>query len=326
MRILLDTNIWRKIFFYKSPLASSLIKLLNINGAKILFPEVIELELKELLLRDGLDYRSKMENANNNLSSLVGSEYALSVPSDDKIKDSINKRLESLKDYLERIPIKIDHVKSAINRIIKKEPPNSKNKEQFRDSYIWEVGLDSAKGYSVLFVSEDGDFFSDKKLKIFHKSLLDEIQREGVRLKLFSSLAECLKDRMGLATIENIDKIPGLILDFIKKDLETVSNRQEFKILKLIDYDLSGFEMDNTNHLALDFTITLGSENLSSEERNIPKAEIKGTGDFIVEGNALSDIELEYIKFIWNDRVGNSQTQTNYYVRPATGVYSVGRS
>lgn len=315
IRILLDTNIWRKFFFSKSPLASSLIKLLNLHDAKILFPEVIESELKELLLKDGLAYRSKIVNFNKNLSSLVDSEYTLNMPSNDEIKDAINKRLESLKDYLEPIPIKIDHVKSAIKRIIDKRPPNSQNKEQFRDSLIWEVGLDLATRYSVFFVSEDGDFFSDNKLKIFQTSLLDEVKKEGIRLKPFSSLAECLKELMGLAAVQNINKIPELILDFIKNDIESASNQQEFKVLEKTGHDLAMFEMENPNQRALDFTINLVAENLSSEERNSPQVEIKGTGDFIVEKSALGDIELEYIRFKWNDQNGLPRIQTNHYAR-----------
>jgi len=323
LRILLDTNIWRKIFFSKSPLASSLINSLKLHKAKILFPEIIELELKRILLRDGLDYRLRIENANKNLSSLVGSEYALSIPTDDDIKDSINKRLEFLKEYLEPIPINIDHVKSAIKRIIDKIPPNSQNKEQFRDSFIWEVGLDLANKYSVYFVSEDGDFFSDKKSKTFHKSLLDEIQKGGISLKPFSSLAGCLKELMGLATINNMDKIPGLILEFIKKDIESTSNRQEFNVLEVKSFKLVTLQMTKPNHIALDFTIWLDAENLSNEERNSPTAEIKGVGDANIEDNTLSDVELEYIKFIWNDQAGQQRVQTNYYVRPATGIYMV---
>ena len=301
IRILLDTNIWRKIFFSKSPLASSLIRILILYKGKVIFPEVIELELKQILFRDGLDYRSSIEKSNKNLFSLLDSDNALKLPSDDEIREAIDKKLDSLQDFIERIPLKIDHVKSALTRVIEKKPPNSQNKEQFRDSLIWEVGLDLTNSHSVFFVTEDGDFFSDKKQKSFHTALLDECKKVSFRLKPYSTLAECLKELEGIGTIEDTTKLPRLIIDIIKKDFDFVLNQQEFKILNLDESglgildesELGIFEMEDLNQRAIEFTLVFPAENLSSEERTSPRVEIKGDGLFSVKDNSLSDVELE---------------------------------
>jgi hypothetical protein len=68
------------------------------------------------------------------------------------------------------------------------ELPPSKTKEQFRDCLLWEAVLQMSLSSDVALITEDSDFYTDRKAGPPAPELLQEAQKQPYRITFHRTL------------------------------------------------------------------------------------------------------------------------------------------
>lgn len=94
--VLVDTNIWIKTVLLSSTLGSRLLYNLNLEGNKIILPEIIEDEVKKNIKKNARDASRKIERGIRDLRTIIGSAKSYGLPTEDIIESAIQARFDKL--------------------------------------------------------------------------------------------------------------------------------------------------------------------------------------------------------------------------------------
>jgi hypothetical protein len=157
-------------------------------------PEVVEKELVKVQTTHLAELCGKIDNASGELErSAVPYEFCGYLPGFDEIEKAVTERLDELSPLLQRVPLTLEQTQSALKMVVDHSAPNSKTKEEFRDSIIWQALLQNASGATVHFVSQDKDFYASRQhAKGLHQDLLDTLKEPPLCLKIYPELGQYL--------------------------------------------------------------------------------------------------------------------------------------
>ncbi|WP_147945299.1 PIN domain-containing protein [Microbispora sp. CSR-4] len=195
--IVIDTNEWIRLKWLGSPIGLTFISALRNNSSAVLaIPEVLELELdkhRSEAARSLLDklVASTAEIATVTGNSTAGGMVTLTV---EDIEVAIRGRQTSLKGKIIYPSMEMGEVRRALVRVNAETPPNSSRKQQMKDSLLWEACITLSDRYKVLFVTGDGDFYTDRQpRKGLAANLAVETPVEEGRLLVFEALEEVMR-------------------------------------------------------------------------------------------------------------------------------------
>jgi PIN domain-containing protein len=160
--VILDTNVWVTERLLQSNVGSALLHALTETNARIGVPEVVETEVKNVLLDLADGAVAAITKNNSLLQQLSGQKLTYMAPTASAIKEGIEGRWKQLEGALTRIPFTFEQAKAALDRVMKKLPPSGPNNEQFRDCCIWETALSLASERTVHLITKDSAFYQGR--------------------------------------------------------------------------------------------------------------------------------------------------------------------
>lgn len=251
--VVVDTNIWvYTTRLLSTGLGAALIYALKRTNSSLALPEVLEEEIRKHTLRYGKEAVKQIATGYNLLEVLMGSRDDYRVPSDNELRERVDKRLNELGDLIYRVEFTIDHAKSALRRVMEESPPNGYKNQQFKDSAIWEAILELAHKGEVHFITEDKAFFKDNNPS---KGLAENLKADCenvlgyvfVHYKLEGYLEE-IKEQLPPLDYQAIaNKIDSVIVE----DLRRWAIDKNYELGEMVDYSISAFLTERPGILAL---------------------------------------------------------------------------
>ncbi|MFC5828975.1 PIN domain-containing protein [Nonomuraea insulae] len=252
--VLIDTNIWRSETLLRTPLGVALLYAVRQNDAKLGMPEVIKREIKKQILQSGMEAFDRMVKSGRLLQRLLNSSVdpLLSSRSPErKIEQAIQDRLIELQPLMIHVPLTLDHVRRALDRVDAGLPPSGGRKQQYKDCLIWEAARDLATDYVVYIVSQDAAFFENKSLA---KALFRECSQEGFEIKAFPSLQDVLVDLA--PAVPNIDRdaLSRLVAaEALSSATAMLKSLRGFTLGDLLNLDVKVFGTEDPSRLSATF-------------------------------------------------------------------------
>ncbi len=210
MRVVLDTNIYRRDFALNSNDFKIFIDYLKKTNATLSMPQIVIEELCFLYDKEVDKLKSDFEIALKNYNQTSINESLILVKDGMKqritYKDFLFKKFEI--HYIDEPNYKADYLKEIVTRGIQKIKPFSAKGEEFRDALLWLTILDYIKQDQYddnIFISANVKDFADEQRKNLHPILEKELNENNLKLVFFTSLQE-------------FNKTFSLKIDFITTD------------------------------------------------------------------------------------------------------------
>jgi hypothetical protein len=153
-------------------------------------PEVIEREIEKHGLAVGFEAVAAARKAERQLERLLDRRVSFFIPTDAVLKEGIESRLRQLEPLFERVPLTVEHVRQALDRVNAGVAPSTRRQE-YKDSLIWEATLELGAQSQVYLVTEDSAFFVGEELA---SSLREECRQKQLSIRGFRGLEACLAD------------------------------------------------------------------------------------------------------------------------------------
>ena len=196
MFVVLDSNVWVSQLGLNSRNGVEFLELVRRENAVLAVPEVVRLEVETKFWNESKEKISTIQSSHRYLDTLLGEVGEIALPDSEKIKDIVSSLIDKKEEKVEirHIPLTLEAAKSSFEKIRRKKPPSSKNKEQFADGVIWANCLELLLESDVWLVSMDQHFFKDgntnEGLAI---NLEEEARRRPNKLRLFCGLEKLLQ-------------------------------------------------------------------------------------------------------------------------------------
>lgn len=312
--VLLDANVWVAERLLQSSIGSALLHALARANASIALPEVVELELNEVLLGlaekaiEGIDTHTSL------LRHLSGQWLLYTAPSKLAIQEGINRRWEQLGGLLRRVPFTHEQAKSGLSRVIKKLPPSGQNNEQFRDCCIWEAARTLAVGCRVYLITNDSAFYDGcDRTRGLAASLRYELETDGHDVCIYPKLREFLSAIDG--TVAPLDE--GLIGSAIvqavtpraREIAADAADRHRFELGEAFRPRIRGYATPKPSLLAVSFELSFALKRVETlddqEQRSDATLRVGGECSYDPNLSEVSEIEIREWNKSSNPRDGN---------------------
>jgi len=298
--VLLDANVWVAERLLQSSIGSAVLYALAESKAFIGLPEVVELEVNDVLRALAEKAVTNIANASSLLRHLSGQRLHYTAPTVAAISDGIAERWRLLDGVLQRIPFSHDHARSALNRVISKVSPSGENNEQFRDCCIWEAALQLARERTVYLVSNDYAFYDGRtRTNGLAPALRAEVERSGAQVVLCPNLRDFLS--RAEQTVAALDEraIETAIVAAVSTRAGELLKEQggdHFELGELIRTRIDGYATPRPSLVAVSFSVTFGLTHIeakgSREEREKVTMTVSGLCSYEPRTHEVSDIEV----------------------------------
>jgi hypothetical protein len=291
MILVLDANIWIKERLLRSSIGVALLYALRRSGGKLVLPDVVEKEVVHRSADMGAEAVDKIKQGFTTVQSLLGTRPDLSLPSRADFQDQARERLHEMSDLIERVDISFDQYRSAVRRVVEKKPPNT-TKEQYRDTLLWEVICTYVTEGKVAFVTEDRDFFQDRKVpKGLAHELREELASAGDSVSVHTALEQFLSSlEENIARPDDGEVIP-MIQEVLDERIQQHADNKGFGIGQLADAEVQAFLTEQVDLIALSFI-------LRYEVVDIPQGDdvIIPEGVMQVKGECMYDLKEKEVR------------------------------
>lgn len=252
MDIILDTNIFRNDFFFKSNDFEVLKDYLKKTDSDFILPEIILEEINGVYRKVLEERIQNFNKAGRELSAILNKKNEdLDIDIDNQVVvyvDFVQKNLNIKKNKI--VPYNNDYLPELVRRAIARQKPFKDEDKGFRDSIIWLTILDyckKCKEKQVIFISNNSTDFGDVNIvNALHSQLITEMNELGVRVNYFN-------------TTKNFIEAHSKKIDFINKDWIVSKIDEDWlseEICEFIDQDhhfiISWYEdklgRESTNH------------------------------------------------------------------------------
>lgn len=204
--LLLDTNAWVTERMLLSSVGSAALYALAADGAHIVLPEIVEMEVGLVLTKQANKAAEDLRKNADFLRQISGHEKQLHpVPTSKAIHDGIARRWKELDGLIVRAPFTLEQARSALGRVLDHSSPSGENNEQFRDCCIWESVLDACKSKNVHLVTNDSAFYQKGARPHMAPTLKSELEGLGRVVKLHSSVGDFL-NAVSHGAIDTLEK------------------------------------------------------------------------------------------------------------------------
>lgn len=311
--VVLDTNIWISELALMSPVGCALNYYAVKNDVKIGLPEVIEIETKYNFKTKLHEFRSNIINDHKRMLAIFRKMKEVVMPSDEEIEQKVEKIFDFHKDRIIRIPFGLNSARSSFEKIIRKEPPNSENKQQFKDGVIWANCLELAKMGDVFLITHDRAFFEDRKYeKGLAKNLLNEANQAPNRLYLFNEASQLLEKIRSKIDIDE-NKLVPLIEDKTYKYILRITESDNFDVGTITKKDFKFYATVKPKEIFIKFLLKYGLENKLSEDRTEAYAESKGEMLLNIDNYVIEDFRNLGEKIGWVDENGEIKEGESFH-------------
>lgn len=308
--VVLDANQWRNSHLLRTPMGSAIRYFINFADAKLGLPEVVETELNKHLLKVGTDAVSSIKSHFEIVKALMGSHKPYEVPTREQLRSAIEARVAELDTLIVRVPMTLKHAKSALARVNSELPPNGPNRQQFKDSLIWEALLVLGRNYAVHFVTEDGDFRASGTGGELAPVLREECEAQNIELHIHTKLADCLNAIRVEAPNLDSEAIALSLGDVVRDKVRDDAARYGLRVEGLGRYSVSSFATERHDVIAVDFKLVFELAEAASdllEPRTSIYLTVEGSCSLPARGGEPLELNLGHLEFDWIEFTGLPQ-------------------
>lgn len=337
MCVVLDTNIWYRDLLLRTPLGAAFLHILRRMDARLGLPEVVEIEAIDKLTARGVKAVQQVEKGLHEIQSLTGRSPKPPLPSQDTIREHVESRLAQLDPLVERVPLSIEQTRAALHQVTRRQPPSSENREQFKDSLIWQAILDLGDTYRVLFVTADRAFFADRDTDDGLAQELRQMCKErGVTVEVFPKLGLCLERLQEEAPPLDEDRIGRAIQQALQGNLAKRAAGWQLVLGDAGETQMRAFATEHLDRLAIDFDTKFSLDEAIADQtpdlidleperpgkRNIGFVAVEGSCYYSSDDDSVSELRLTSITWDWANEEGQ-QTAKDAFVQVG-GAISMG--
>jgi hypothetical protein len=303
--VVIDTNIWRSDLLLRSPVGASLVYTLSRQGCFIGLPEVVEEELSQQIVAMGLEAGKTLEKEHRKLAALTDSVFTAVIPNQHDLEEAVTARLAKLSPILVRIPFTLDHAKAALRMVARKLPPNGENRQQFKDSAIWQAVLTLTRGYAVHLVTHDRAFFAEPSdlSKGLAPNLKEDCRKVNGTVVVSCDLGTCLRTIRDDAPPLDESRLVSLLEEKVAEQVQTEAARRRFKVGERLETKTIAFSTARLDQLAVDFMFIYRCQLDPSERKTHARINFVGTAHgscyYHTASNTVSDHFFDCVSFDW---------------------------
>ncbi|MFY9989267.1 MAG: PIN domain-containing protein [Chthoniobacterales bacterium] len=289
--VVLDANIYYGDPALRGADALALLYFLKQARGRLVLPEIVEREIEENIREEGGDHSDNIKAGLNYFGRLQNRQLDSEEGDLSEWVKAFRKRLLAI-DPL-RIAMSRDHLRSAAERVIKKEPPSGNKGQQFKDCLVWEATLEAASNHSVLLVTNDGDFQNPSQ----RPKLEQEASRSKGGIKIIKSLRECLTTLK--AESESLD--PEQFVAILDTEIRAFTAANAKSLLSLsLDHleerEVKFYPVEATDRVAAEFQLVYTFKDLAEQqrpERAVPHVTITGSCFYMEQEGRVSNIRVD---------------------------------
>lgn len=302
MFILFDANAWISQVGLRSQNGAAVRFFARQHNATIAIPEVVQIEVEEILTKHMLKLRTCIADGHRQLLPLFGQLQDLSLPSEDDIRNAVKNIIPNIDVPTRHIPLNLEAARSSMIKLMREEPP-SKKKEQFRDGVIWAHCLELLSEGDVYFVSEDLDFFENANFrKGLASELIQEVEEKSEKHKVYlkQNLGDLLEEiRMPFRLRKH--HVFDEIYKSRHKDIDKLLDSNGFIIGDSMEGDLSCFATERADRVYFMFDLLCNCQDATSAGRQECVLRVKGIGFVDPQTKDISDVQLTKIRLDYPD-------------------------
>ena len=297
MFILFDANTWISQVGLRSQNGAAVRFFARQHNATIAIPEVVQMEVEEILTKHMLDHRTRIADGHRQLLPLLGRLQKLPLPSEDDIRNAVKNIIPDIDVPTRHIPLNLEAARSSMLKLMRKVSP-SKRKEQFRDGVIWAHCLELLPESDVYFVSEDSDFYENGKFgEGLASELILEMQRKSETHKIFlkRTLPDLL-DEMQMPFELSKHQIFDQISRSCHEDIDELLNSHGFIMGDSIEGDLAYFATERADRVFFTFDLARHCQDSTPAGREKGVLKIKGVGFVDPKTKTTTDVQLSNVR------------------------------
>lgn len=260
MNIVIDTNIIRSDFLFKSSDYKIILDYLTKTDSKLILPLIVYEEIEGLYKRT-LSERIEEYNKSTRIlnSGMIDPKQFLDL-STVNYDDEANKYLDYLKKKFhlqdkDIVKYRSEYLQEIIKRAINRIKPCSASGQEFRDTLLWLSLIEIAKNNStkqLVFISNNVKDFADSTGDNLHPTLIEDLSKNKVNIIYFKSIKDFIKNqavKIDFITEEwlernlDLEKISEQVVDIIGRNDERyiLKALDEYDKTPTGDFDLTGY-------------------------------------------------------------------------------------
>lgn len=302
MFMLFDANTWISQVGLRSQNGAAVRFFARQHNATIAIPEVVKMEVEEILTKHMLEQRKRIADGHRQLLPLFGQLQNVPLPSEDDIRNAVNNIIPDIDVPARHIPLNLEAARSSMIKLMKRIPP-SKRKEQFRDGVIWAHCLELLTEGDVYFISQDTDFFENSDFtKGLASELIQEMEAKSVKHKILLKrnlidLLEEIQIPFELSKNEIFDEV----YQSRHTDIDELLNSNGFIVGSNINGDLNCFATERADRVYFIFDLMRNCHDATSAGRQECVLKVKGVGFVDPQTKETSDVQLTRIRLDYPD-------------------------
>ena len=297
MFILFDANTWISQVGLQSQNGAAVRFFARQHNATIAIPEVVQMEVEEVLTKRMLELRKRVEDGHRQLLPLFGQLQNLSLPSEDDVRNAVKNIIPDIDVPTRHIPLNLEAARSSMVKLMRQVPP-SKKKEQFRDGVIWAHCLELLSEGDVYFISGDSDFFDNANFtKGLASELTLEMKSQSKKYNIF--VKRTLDDLLGEIQIP-FELSKRQIFDEMYRsryeDMAELLDAHGFTIGESIEGNVKCFATEKADRVHFTFDLARPCQDSTKEGRKKCVLKVKGVGFVDPLTKNTSDVQLSNVR------------------------------
>jgi hypothetical protein len=328
----LDTNVFVSNNLLQTVAGSTLVDLVIRARGRILLPEVVELELKNVLGQRLVEGAEKAAGHIRGLEAIIRRNL-FKAPDANELRAAIDQRLSELDPLILRPPFTLDVARAALMRVIEGRPPCGSNNEQFRDCCIWEHCLRLGEHYEVHLVTGDGDFYQGRKPDNgLAEHLRSELKSAKASVSAYPTLPKLIEHLGPSVPADDEEALGRRIAEVAREPLGSLAGTGGFILGDLMKSRVSVTPIRGPLNLLATFDLTYSLTNKMEQDAEARlNPELTASGSCALSGaeRSISDLRLDRSTIRWTDVLGKVVTQPHLFLYAhvfAAGTASAGLS
>ncbi len=302
MFILFDSNVWFSQLGLQSRSGAAVRHFALRQGATVVVPEIVRLEIEERLTGHLLKLRKQAADSHKQLLQVFHKLQRLTLPLEEDIRGVVSRIVSNFDVPVREVEFNVDVARSSMIKIIRRIPP-SKTKEEFRDGVIWAHCLELLQEGDVFFVTQDTDFYEQKS---YEKGLASELVSEMKecsdvnRVLLKKDLNDLLSEirvPMKLSMVQIFESIRDQEGDAVTELLL----QNGFETVGSVRGEVHCFATDNADQVYFDFRLIQSCRDSTGAGRTTGELKLKGTGFLDPKTNCPTEVTLSNVLLDYPD-------------------------
>ena len=312
-----DTNALTSNYLLQTTAGSALADVLSRGNGRILLPEVVELELKNVFARKLAEDAEKAADRLRGLEAIIQKEL-LRVPDGTGFTAAIEQRLAELDPLVLREPFTFEIAQAALMRVIEKRPPSGSNNEQFRDCCIWEHCLRLGKRYDVHLVTADGDFYEGRKPENgLAAQLRSELANESASVFAYPTLPKLIEHLAPSVPPHDAEHLGRTIGEAARQTLGPLADVAGFALSDITHSRVSVITTKVPLNLLATFDLTyLLVEKAEQDVQLRLNPQLTASGSCALRGSErlIRDLRIDESTIQWTDLSGKTVAQRTHHL------------